>query len=54
MPYKAHIPYDVAHLRFVLLVLRAISSIVAQLALPGIYVEMDDEGLCTHVPISMG
>lgn len=41
MPYKASLPY-VAHFKFLPLVASA-SSIVAQLALPGIYIEIGDE-----------
>lgn len=40
MPYKAHIPY-VAHLKFLPSIICAISSIVAQLELLGIYIHRD-------------
>jgi len=43
MPYKAHTPY-VAYLKFLPLLMSAISIIVAQLALTRIYIEMGDEG----------
>lgn len=43
MSYKANIPY-VAHLKFLPLVVCAISSIIAQLELLGIYIGTGDEG----------